>query len=268
MILSSVFSRVNAQNFHEIERALASRNGEPDKKFQLAPVPRFGYHPPCHFVASGIEKRLQKSGRNGVVKKFNYMLGTPDTHIQFTNRSFEAYTLFHLCRYVDEQELLVCVSSSSSKRNRILTSARGDWISGFWQGHDGVAYESEDWIAPPRLMPDSDSDAAAAAASPPWILSTHSPQHYRRNGVGSPLRRSTDPAHHLLPPFGINFNDDGDGGGDGGGGDDEHDVMHWERSHFAFADMLLFDRVLSLSEVETVENVLANEYGILEILEA
>ena len=81
------------------------------------------------------------------------------------------------------------------------------------------------------------------------------------------MRRSTDPAHHLLPPFGINFNDDGDNGDDEHD-DDEHDVMHWERSHFAFADMLLFDRVLSLSEVETVENVLANEYGILEILEA
>ena len=247
MILSSVFSRVNAQNFHEIEH----------KKFQLAPVPRFG-DPPCHVVASGIEKRLQKSGRNGVVKKFNYMLGTPDTHIQFTNRSFEAYTLFHLCRYVDEQELLV--DCCSSKRNRILTSARGDWISGFWQGHDGVAYEAEDWLAPPRPLSDT-------SAPPPWILSTHSPQHYRRNGVGSPLRRSTDPAHHLLPPFGINFNDDGDNGDDEHD-DDEHDVMHWERSHFAFADMLLFDRVLSLSEVETVENVLANEYGILEILEA
>lgn len=195
--------------------------------------------------AGSLRRAVQLGGgANGVMKPFACVSGSPEAHVQFTDRSFEQYTLFSLCRYADDDE--------AGHRGRILGGADGDWFSGFWKGHRAVSYH-RDWVcAPPSFAPPSPPPASACD----WLLSTDYPHHYRCNGLpqsSEQQERETegeDPGPDPLPPLGVNF---------------PH-ALQWERSHFRLAEVLLFDRVLPLDEIEAVEALLAREYGLRDML--
>ena len=212
---------------------------------------------PVRICNLGMKKVIQAAGRNGVLKSFQSVQGSPESHVQFTDAPLREYTLFHLCRYQQPPPL-----KPSSARGRILNSIDGDWFSGFWKGHEGVSFHGDDWLAAPRDPPPS---LPPRVEEPPtWLLSTDCPHRYRRNGKALTLARESagdgdgdrdrdgdeDGDGDPLPPFGINF----------------PASVPWERSHFELADIILYDRVLPLAEIERVEAFLACEYGIREMI--
>ena len=217
---------------------------------------------PVRVCNIGMKKVIQSAGRNGVLKSFQSVQGSPESHVQFTDAPLREYTLFHLCRYQHPPQQLSHPPQRQYARGRILNSVDGDWFSGFWKGHEGVSFRGDDWlVAPPRVEEEevvARGRRGVPASEPAWLLSTDCPHRYRRNGkamVGGEAKK-TEEADEAeadgdpLPPFGINF----------------PASVPWERSHFEVADVILYDRVLPLAEIERVEAFLACEYGIREMM--
>lgn len=113
---------------------------------------------------------------------------------------------------------------SGNSRGRILTSDYTNWLSGFWNGSSGIAYHNG-WLTNQTSVHQND-----------WVISTDYASNYRSNGV---LRGSGGDS--ALPPLVIN---------------------NGENSDYQFAELIIFDSELNLSEIELVERYLANKYGI------
>ena len=201
-----------------------------------------------YFVRDGLEKRAHRGVKHGVMKPFACIRGTPDTFIQFTEHDTPVYTLFHLSRYLGAGET---VDVGSPMQGRIVSSKDGDWFSGFWKGHSNVSFRSGNWISPPASYTARNDTHDSPPADTNWVLSTDYPSHHRCNGIEYHHSGHKKDAFSPLKPIGINY----------------RDCVEWERSHFEFAELVLYDRVLSLGEIETMETYFACEYGIADMLE-
>jgi uncharacterized repeat protein (TIGR02543 family) len=120
-------------------------------------------------------------------------------------------------------------TTDTTKQGRILNSIDNTWFTGHWNQRAGVAYHENTWTR---------YDASVTPVTN-WVLGTDYTNAYRSNGNQQPLY-STGGAN--LRPLGINASA--------------------EPSNFQVAEIILYDRALTLSEIKQVEDYLASTYGI------
>ena len=114
---------------------------------------------------------------------------------------------------------------SGNSKGRIITTDYSNWLSGHWNNNSGVAYHNG-WVTPVQNLHDTD-----------WLISTDYEYNYRSNGVS----RGSGSGDRMLPPLVVN---------------------NGENSDFQIAEIIIFDRKLTTSEIEAVERFLATKYGL------
>jgi hypothetical protein len=119
----------------------------------------------------------------------------------------------------------------TGKTNRRILQGDENWLSGFWSGKCYVAYHNK-WITKDNTP-----------YTPNWILSTDYAYNYR--GDGKSYTTTTNAGMTNLPILYIN------------GGYASNDS-----STFQLADIIIYERELSISEIESVEKYLADLYGL------
>lgn len=128
--------------------------------------------------------------------------------------------------FTDGSYTLFHVSRYTGGSNgRIVTTDYSNWLSGHWNNNAGVAYHNG-WVTPVQNLHYTD-----------WLISTDYEYAYRSNGV----ERGSGAGDRMLPPLVIN---------------------NGENSNFQIAELIIFDRKLSTSEIENVERYLSTKYGV------
>jgi uncharacterized repeat protein (TIGR02543 family) len=120
-------------------------------------------------------------------------------------------------------------STNTAKQGRTLNSIDNTWFTGHWNQRAGVAYHENTWTR---------YDASVTPVTN-WVLGTDYTNAYRSNGNQQPLYAA---GGANLRPLGINAST--------------------EPSDFQVAEIILYDRALTLSEIKQVEDYLASTYGI------
>jgi hypothetical protein len=167
---------------------------------------------------------------NGASKSFQTIAGGTADKFYFDNDPISTnWTVLALSRY-----------SGASNRARILSGnysggayqdSSGNWLMGHWGGRAAVAHFN-DWLA-------NSSTTPAGFTETDWVMSTGIPYNYRYNGV---LRGSSG-GTAVLPPIGIN-------------------TYTGEQSDYQVAEVIIFDRTLSSSEIAQVEDYFDERYGL------
>jgi hypothetical protein len=114
---------------------------------------------------------------------------------------------------------------TGGSNGRIITTDYSNWLSGHWNNNSGVAYHNG-WVTPIQNLHYTD-----------WLISTDQEYTYRSNGVV----RGSGAGDRMLPPLVVN---------------------NGENSNFQIAEIIIFDRKLTSSEVEIVERYLSTKFGI------
>lgn len=112
----------------------------------------------------------------------------------------------------------------SGTNQRIFNGTTNNWLSGFWGNSAGVQYH-EGWL--------TDGDKHGLN----WVISTDQHNLYRSNGV---TRGSSNNGNYTT---GVDLNSS-------------------EPSDFHIAEVILYNRALTLSEIQGVEAYLSDKYGI------
>jgi uncharacterized repeat protein (TIGR02543 family) len=120
-------------------------------------------------------------------------------------------------------------STNTARQGRTLNSIDNTWFTGHWNQRAGVAYHENTWTR---------YDASVTPVTN-WVLGTDYTNAYRSNGNQQPLYAA---GGANLRPLGINAST--------------------EPSDFQVAEIILYDRALTLSEIKQVEDYLASTYGI------
>lgn len=150
-----------------------------------------------------------------------YLYGTTATVISFPAAILPAtYTLFHVTRY------------NGATKGRILTGKSNNWISGHHAGKTGVAYHGGTWITP-TLATEINHDG--------WFQSTDTNTTYRSGKVN----RTT------TPPVGTPTN---------GNLCINNYIGGEQKSDWAVAMVLVYNRTLSDSEIREVEEWIGATY--------
>jgi hypothetical protein len=134
------------------------------------------------------------------------------------------YTLFHLARY-----------QRGDLAGRIVSATGTNWLSGFWSGNQGVAWHGD---AGSWLMP------SLSGTDYSWQLSADQTSLYKSNGLNL-TRTSYSGGTNPASGFGIN--------------------VGWANSEYSkwqVADLMVFNRALTLSEISSVENYMSLVYGL------
>lgn len=113
------------------------------------------------------------------------------------------------------------------RRHRIFDGLTGNWLSGFWAGKSGVAHYNR-WIT------QSGNDLFGNG----WVVSTSQNSIYRANGV---LKNILTPTEETNTHLTINY------------GRYTSEVSDW-----ACSEVIVYDRLLSVDEIENVERYLTN----------
>ena len=166
---------------------------------------------------------------NGVNKIFDVIEGTVNSaSIPITTVDMETYTLFTVARY-----------NNGIKQRIIASTGQTNCTYGFWGGINGVSFHN-DWIT---------QNTTSFTNVNNWILSTDYPYNYRCNGIG--LVTNLLKGVSKLPSIGIN----------GFYGATTVYGNNNESSDYQVADVIIYNRQLSISEIVNVESYLFNEYG-------
>jgi hypothetical protein len=153
---------------------------------------------------------------------WKYLSGASTCGIYFpANCLTTTYTMFHIAKY------------NGTTKGRIFDAHFGDnsknWLSGFHGGNAGVAFHLSDWITSYTNLHGNN-----------WVMSSdqNDPPLYRSNGVNRTL---TNVTHKLTSSadLAISVN---------------------ERSDWAVAEVILYTRTLTTSEILSVESYLRNKY--------
>jgi uncharacterized repeat protein (TIGR02059 family)/uncharacterized repeat protein (TIGR02543 family) len=165
---------------------------------------------------------------NGATGTFKAVAGGTSDGVQIKNSALPSYTFCHVSRY------------SGTNRLRIFAGTTGNWLSGYWNGNAGVAYH-EGWITSSvgtndtnwRIQCDTGSSATANSA-------------LRSNGN---LKSSVSTNMNGLPAnISINLQ---------GSVTAPTDTSDWE-----VAEFVIYDSVLSNSQINEIESVLRQKYGV------
>jgi hypothetical protein len=163
------------------------------------------------------------------VDDIDFIYGTKDDGVKFPqNFKSSGYTLFYVANY------------NGSTMGRIFDGNPENWLSGFHSGHIGVAYHTNAWL--------SHDYAPGIYHRDGWIMGSDSKDMYRVNGMDmNNLNLTTYPQGNPTT-ISINY-------GKG---------REWgtELSDWAVKEVILYNRELSLAEVEQVEAYLSSTYGI------
>jgi hypothetical protein len=140
------------------------------------------------------------------------------------------YTMFHIARYV-----------TGGTNGRVITTSTGNWISGHYNGANGCAHHNY-WLS---------SGSCNTVNLYGWQLATDQLQYFRNNGLDVTLERSDNNggtnyinAQSISNTIGIN-------------NDGNAQYSNWE-----FADMLIFNRILTSGEIRAIESWLARVNGL------
>ena len=160
---------------------------------------------------------------NGTINKAgNYIYGGTGDGIRFpTSILPSTYTLFHVARY------------NGTNKQRIFTGVSNNWLSGFWHYTDppktGVAYHGDgagnQWLT---------QSATTAFPLDEILISTDQKSLYRGNGTNLTTISVTGSSTRLSINYGSNS----------------------EYSDWAVWEVIVYNRELSLDEIETVEGYL------------
>ena len=119
-------------------------------------------------------------------------------------------------------------STNTAKQGRTLNSIDNTWFTGHWNQRAGVSFHENVWM----------TSTSSISPVTNWVLGTDYASNYRLNGTA--LVTSTGGAN--LRPLGINASA--------------------EPSDFQVAEIILYDRALTLAEIRQVEDYLSVTYGI------
>lgn len=181
------------------------------------------------------------SNANGATKSFNVVNGTSASHIQLLSAAQMTgkYTFFSVARY------------SGSTKGRIFqaTSAAGsNYLSGFYNGMSGIYYKSgwytveaqpsdvnvSNWLLGTECSYDPAVNTTVNSCS-----ATYSANGKQRNHVTNTITSAS---------YGLAINDKG--------------YYTNQDSDFQIADVMVFNRVLTIEESNLVEEYLSQKYGI------
>lgn len=161
---------------------------------------------------------------NGGINGQDYLYGDTSSRVNFPAAILPStYTLFHVCRY------------NGQSKERILTSPVGqNWLSGFHTNKSGVAYHSDanGWITSYANTNFSLSD---------WLFSSDQKNLYRGNKIDCSIGT---PGGQNATSIGIN------------------NFHSTEYSDWACACIIVYNRALSLAEINTVEDWMLLTYKI------
>jgi len=173
---------------------------------------------------------MSGAGNNGfntsgtVTVQSNFITGTTLTYMSWPTLMPQTHTFFHVAKYNS--------GTLGTNTQRIFNGANINWVSGFWQSKSGVAYHYG-WIS------------VTNQHSLNWVLSTDQNYLYRSNGT---QRNDTNNSGGDVPtvsnsPRGVTTN-----------------VGAYEPSDWAIAEIIVYNRTLSLTEILTVEAYLRAKY--------
>jgi len=154
---------------------------------------------------------------------FPFLYGSPTDGMQFPTTIMDTntnYTLFHVARYYKP--------TGPPARLRIFDGVTSNWLSGFVSGQAGVAYHDAYLTATTDLHGNQ------------WVLSTDQNNLYRSNGTDRTIAGYTNGTSRQLS---IN-----------------NGSSTTQRSDWAVAEVLVYDRQLTLSEYLSIEAYLAAKY--------
>jgi hypothetical protein len=180
-------------------------------------------------ATSGTWADMSGRGNNGyrtagtVTVQPTFITGTTATGMLWPTLLPQPYTFFHVAKYNN--------AVLGTNTGRIFNGVNINWLSGFWQSRSGVAYH-HGWLS------------IANQHSLNWVMSTDQPYMYRSNGT---LRNDTNASGGDVPltgniPRGINILSSG------------------EVSDWAVAEIIVYNRTLSSTEILAVEAYLRAKY--------
>jgi len=181
-----------------------------------------GHNIPSSQITSKDLKHVSVNNINGSNKNITVLEGSTSSSIRFTKIEIPKYTLFHVLRY------------TGKNNGRILQSNGGDWLSGFNNEDCYVACHGKGKCLP-EIKKSYTTD---------WILSTDYAYNYRADGKSNTNTKQNKEGITYLPPLDINYSSSKD------------------KSSFQLADIIIYNRELSINEIEQVEEYLAKLYGL------
>jgi len=166
------------------------------------------------------------NGSGTVTVQSNFITGTTATQMTWPTLMPQTYTFFHVAKYNS--------GTLGTNTARIFSSTNINWLSGFWANRSGVAYHYG-WLS------------ATNVHGLNWVMSTDQPYLYRSNGT---RRNDTDQSGVEAPlvsnsPRGVTINT----------GSSPTEISDW-----AVAEIIVYDRTLSSTEILTVEAYLRAKY--------
>jgi hypothetical protein len=170
--------------------------------------------------------KTQNTVGYGVNKQFNVVEGTAlSQNIIISSTNIPNYTLFSVARY------------NGINKQRIITTygPTDNGLYGFHNLKNGVAFHNTEWITRQTSFTNTDN----------WILSTDYAYNYRCNGI--PLVINPMKGITYLPPISINGY--------------PTSPTNLENSDYQVADIIIYNRQLTFSEIIKIEKYLFNLYG-------
>jgi hypothetical protein len=219
-------------------RAFPSTNTQDMTDTSIPPVTGYvGWYTGASFVANSQWSDLSGNSNHATTLK-----GSPSTQIQSAGTAGNTKSITTVYGGSNDGILWptsilpstytlfhVARQTSSSGRGRIFDGATGNWLSGFWGGATGCAYH-EGWLT------SSSTDNHGLN----WFVSSDQNSLYRSAGVQR--------------------------GNSGGSASSRLSILNGtysgETSSWAVAEIIVYNRTLSLSEIQSVEAYLSNKYGL------
>ena len=171
-------------------------------------------------------------GNNGfntsgtVTVQSNFITGTTATYMLWPALMPQTYTFFHVAKYNN-----AVLGTNTGRIFYGYPSSQNNWLSGFWGSRSGVAYHYG-WL--------NDVNIHSLA----WVMSTDQPYLYRSNGTSrGNIRSGEDAPLASNSPRSMATN-----------------VAAYEPSDWAIAEIIVYDRTLSSTEILTVEAYLRAKY--------
>ena len=152
------------------------------------------------------------------------------TALQGTTNSTIQYTTGQLPQYT----LFHVARYTDVSNGAIFTSSTTNWLSGFQGGYNSVACH-EGWL----------TNSSNLSTNQSWLLSSDTQNLYKANGVNVTTSSAGD---SFMPILTTNIS------------------SNWTTSAFQIADIIIYNSYLTPAQISTVENYLANLYGLVTSL--
>lgn len=178
--------------------------------------------PSSNINNNGLSVVTSSPGFYGTNSTFTCVQGGTSSTIKFTNAILPNYTLFHVARF-----------TGNVSNGVIFTSNTNTWYSGFWNNNISVAFHDGNL---------TNNINASSRSNQNWLLSSDTQYLYRGDSVNMTTYQNVGDT--FLPNLTINL------------------TSNFSTSPFQVADVIIYNSYLTLSQIQSVENYLANLYGL------